>query len=129
MLTFLFSPLGRWLGLAAALAAALLGARLWLAAHDATLRTEEKAACDARIETMVSAAERDALAARLAEAERLRQVADDAADAERERAAGLARTADEREVARKARAAEAAAQPGLTYPSAEDLQWLDRASR
>jgi hypothetical protein len=83
----------------------------------------------AAVAGMVSAAELAALRAQLAEAERLRSIADDAAAAERERAAGLAKIGLDRETARQKRAAEAATRPGLTLPSEEDLKWIERLSR
>lgn len=78
------------------------------------------------VEGMVTRAELAALQATIDEETRLRKVAEDAAAADRERASALARLAAERQSALDQREAEARATPGVTYPSPEDLKWLQK---
>ncbi|WP_377299659.1 hypothetical protein [Rhizobium sp. SGZ-381] len=133
MIALLASSVGRRLLVAGAavglILAALAGVRLWLSQFEDGIRREERAACDRRIEEMVSLAEYDALSARMAEEARLRTAAEAAASAAIERSAGLSRMAAERAAALDARAAEAQSTPGLTFPSKEDLQWLAKPQR
>lgn len=76
------------------------------------------------IEGMVKHAELAALQSTINEETRLRKVAEDAAAADRERASALARLAAERQTALDRREADARSTPGVTYPSPEDLKWL-----
>ena len=78
------------------------------------------------VEGMVARAELTALQATIDEETRLRKVAEDAAAADRERASALARLAAERQTALDQREADARATPGVTYPSPEDLKWLQK---
>lgn len=78
------------------------------------------------VEGMVARAELVALQATIDEETRLRKVAEDAAAADRERAMALARLAAERQSALDRREADARATPGVTYPSPEDLKWLQK---
>ena len=78
------------------------------------------------VEGMVARAELAALQATIDEETRLRKVAEDAAAADRERASALARLAAERQSALDRREADARATPGVTYPSPEDLKWLQK---
>lgn len=78
------------------------------------------------VEGMVARAELAALQSTIDEETRLRKVAEDAAAADRERASALARLAAERQSALDQREAEARATPGVTYPSPEDLKWLQK---
>lgn len=78
------------------------------------------------VEGMVARAELAALQATIDEETRLRKVAEDAAAADRERASALARLAAERQSALDQREAEARATPGVTFPSPEDLKWLQK---
>lgn len=78
------------------------------------------------VEGMVARAELVALQATIDEETRLRKVAEDAAAADRETATALARLAAERQSALDQREADARATPGVTYPSPEDLKWLQK---
>lgn len=78
------------------------------------------------VEGMVARAELVALQATADEERRLRQIAEDAAAADRERASALAKLAAERQTALDEREADARATPGVTYPSPEDLKWLQK---
>jgi uncharacterized iron-regulated membrane protein len=133
MMALLATPLGRKVAgvvlIILAFVAGVTAFFVWLSRFEQSIRDEERAACDLRIETMVSRAEYDALSGRLAEEKRLRDAAEAAGYAAIERSSGLARMAAERAAALDARAAEAQSTPGLTYPSKEDLQWLAKPQR
>jgi predicted negative regulator of RcsB-dependent stress response len=102
----------------------LLGAVLALLALYGWHVMDKRAAVAAATESLITQAEHDALKAVLEEERRLRKASDRAAQA----AKSLAAAAVRREQASAAEISrllgDAANEKGLTYPGAEDLQWL-----
>lgn len=128
MIAFLLgTKTGRALSIAGLVVLAIIGARIWLVAHDNAIRQAEADKCRARIENMVSKAEADAITAMLAR-ERQRAAAAEAMATEEKTRAEAALRAKESQDARLAKLLEDASKaPGLSLPTSEDLQWLERS--
>lgn len=83
MIPFLFSPIGKWLGAAVLLIAAVAGFKLWLVNHDAGVRSE-----------LVALYETKVTAAKDAEAKRQSDIAAALIKAANDRAAGAKASED-----------------------------------
>ncbi|TBE67408.1 hypothetical protein [Rhizobium ruizarguesonis] len=97
----------------------ILGFRIWLAAHDASVARQATA-------QMVTKFERDALASQLATEQRLRSEANRAAAEARERAAATQKASDAANAEVERLLSEATKNGKLSRPTEEDRLWLDQ---
>lgn len=125
MLAFLLgTKTGRALSVAGLVVLAIIGARIWLVAHDNAIRQAEADKCKARIENMVSKAEADAIAAQLTEERRRASAATAAATEAQKRASAAQRAKDDALADLEARIA-ADKPDGRAVLTEEDMKWLD----
>jgi len=112
------SKIGRVILGAASIVFFILGFRIWLAAHDASVARQATAQA-------VTKFERDALASQLATEERLHSEANRAAAEARARAAATQKANEAANAEVERLLAEAAKNGELSRPTEEDRLWLD----